>query len=119
MQPHVAVGGCVAMATSVGLGASAAEATGNSGSLSDDVLDVGVGWGVSVSRQIRQTSLLLAGAVVTGCDCASVNVRVEARGGSNAKSSASGGGATTVAIKDGVYYRQVLRNGDVSHLFIH
>ena len=92
MQPHVAVGGCVAMATSVGR-VSVAEATGNSGSLIDDVLDVGVGWGVSVSRQIRQTSLLLAGAVVTGSDGAGVNVRVEAGGGSNAKSAASGGEA--------------------------
>ena len=81
LHPHVAVGGCVAMATSVGLVASATEATVNSGSLSDDVLDVGVGWGVSVSRQMRQTSLLLAGAVVTGCDCAGVNVWVEAGGG--------------------------------------
>ena len=73
------------MAMSVGRGtsASAAEATGigNSGSLSDDVLDVGVGWGVSVSRQMRQTSLLLVGAVVTGGDGAGVNVRLEAMGG--------------------------------------
>ena len=106
MQPHVAVGGCVAMATSVGLGASAAEATGNSGSLSDDVLDVGVGWGVSVSRQMRQTSRLLVGVVVKGGDDAGVNVRVEAGGGSNAKSSASGGGAAAVAIEDGVFTGQ-------------
>ena len=98
MQPQVAVGGCVAMATSVGRGAFASETTGNRGSLSDDVLDVGVGWGVRVSRQIRQTSLLLAGAVVTGSDGAGVNVRVEAGGGSNAKSAASGSGAAAVAI---------------------
>jgi hypothetical protein len=82
------------MATSVGRVASVTEAdTGNSGSPSDDVLDVGVGWGVSVSRQMRHTSLLLVGVVVTGGDDAGVNVRVEARGGSNAKSSASGGEA--------------------------
>ena len=43
LQPHVAVGGCVAIVTSVGRGAFASEATGNNGSLSDDVLDVGVG----------------------------------------------------------------------------
>ena len=83
----------MAMATSVGLGASATEATVNSGSLSDDVLDVGVGWGVSVSRQMRQTSRLLVGVVVKGGDDAGVSVRVDARGGSNATSSASGGGA--------------------------
>ena len=81
------------MATSVGRGAFASEATGNSGSLSDDVLDVGVGWGVSVSRQMRQMSRLLVGAVVTGGDGAGVNVRLEARGGSNAKSLAAGGEA--------------------------
>ena len=64
-------------------------------------------------------SLLLVGAVVTGGDGAGVNVRVEAGGGSNAKSSASRGEAAAVAIEDGVYYRQGLRNGDGTHLFIH
>lgn len=66
--------------------------SGNNGSLNEDVLDVGVGCGVSDSKQIKQSSSSVD-EVGEG-----VSERVVANGGSCANSSMSKGGAAAVDI---------------------